>query len=306
MGIAAEVTFGGSDLDRAAELRRDPAALERAQAQVLLFWRGQLLVQEGGALALLGTDHPALAEAPGGERLFLGRQGGTHYFARDISDWEPDDAELPQHPAFPAGSRLSDLRQVMHGLSPLEAELAATAKGLFAWHETHPFCARCGHASDMIEEGWQRRCPSCGGRHFPRTDPVVIMLITRGDEVLLGRSPGWPEGMFSMPAGFVEPGETIEAAVRREVLEETAVEVGQVDYLMCQPWPFPNSLMFACRGTALSHKITLDPLELEAALWLPRAGLARVMAGEHATIRAPRPGSVAEFVLRNWLADRLG
>jgi len=150
-----------------------------------------------------------------------------------------------------------------------------------------------------------RACPDCGARHFPRTDPVVIMLITHGNSVLLGRSPHWPEGMFSLLAGFVEPGETIEAAVRREVWEEAGVRVGAVDYLASQPWPFPASLMFGCRGAALSTEIVLDPVELEAAHWVSRERLMDVFAGRDEAITPARPGAIAHFLLRRWLADRL-
>lgn len=140
---------------------------------------------------------------------------------------------------------------------------------------------------------------------FPRTDPVVIMLVTRGNSVLLGRSPAWPEGMYSLLAGFVESGETIEAAVRREVLEETGVRCGAVGYLASQPWPFPASLMIGARTEALDDVLTLDPEELEAARWVTREELVSAFAGRHAEIRPPRPGAIAGFILRNWLADRL-
>jgi NAD+ diphosphatase len=131
------------------------------------------------------------------------------------------------------------------------------------------------------------------------------MLITAGNSVLLGRSPGWPQGMFSLLAGFVEPGETIEAAVRREVLEETAVRVGAVSYLASQPWPFPASLMIGCRGEALSTEISIDPAEIEHALWLTREEMVLVMAGEHPVVKPSRRGAIAHFLLGNWLADTL-
>jgi NAD+ diphosphatase len=157
----------------------------------------------------------------------------------------------------------------------------------------------------MAQGGWQRSCPTCGAQHFPRTDPVVIMLVTRGNSVLLGRSPGWPEGMFSLLAGFVEPGETIEAAVRREVLEETGVTCGAVNYLASQPWPFPASLMIGARTEATSSEIRIDPEELETALWVSREELVQAFAGQHPVIRPSRKGAIANFILRNWLADRL-
>lgn len=325
-----EVTFGGTGLDRLAQQRGDATALGALMtepgARTLLYWRGNVLIEggeiEGGeadrALARLPLDHPVLAEALGAAPILLGRSAdGAVIFAQDMSAWQPPELEhrdaplgwtvggLPQHPALAEGQGFSDLRAIMADLTPEEAELAATARGLFSWHQSHRFCARCGQPSKIVEAGWQRRCPTCQAQHFPRTDPVVIMLIARGENVLLGRSHGWPEGMWSVPAGFVEPGETIEAAVRREVLEETAVEVGEVRYVCCQPWPFPNSLMFGCRGTALSEAITVDPVELEDAMWLSREELATVFAGDHPMIRRPRRGAIAEFLLRNWLADRL-
>lgn len=153
--------------------------------------------------------------------------------------------------------------------------------------------------------GWQRNCPACRTSHFPRTDPVVIMLVTRGNSALIGRSPGWPEGMYSCLAGFVEPGETIEAAVRREVWEEAGIRVGEVRYLASQPWPFPTSLMFGCHGAALDDRITVDPTELEEALWITREELAAAFRGEHPKVKPARKGAIARYLLENWLADRL-
>ncbi|MBR9764507.1 MAG: NAD(+) diphosphatase [Rhodobacteraceae bacterium] len=300
------MTFGDSGLDRLAEARGDTTALQAdPTARCLLFWRGLVLV-EGARLARLPLDHPVLAAAEE-PPVLLGRAATGPVFARDISAWVPPegDEQPPRHPAVSDDQALSDLRAVMYGLSPEEGELSAMARALFSWHQTHRFCACCGGASVPEQAGWQRMCPTCGARHFPRTDPVVIMLITSGDRVLLGRSHGWPEAMYSLPAGFVEPGETIEAAVRREIREETGVAVGAVDYLSCQPWPFPNSLMFGCRGTALSERITVDPVELEDALWLSREDLVKVFAGDHPVIRRPRRGAIAEHLLRNWLADTL-
>lgn len=157
----------------------------------------------------------------------------------------------------------------------------------------------------MTMAGWQRDCPSCDRKHFPRTDPVVIMLITHGNSVLMGRSPQWPEGMYSLLAGFVEPGETIEAAVRREVFEEAGVRVGDVEYLASQPWPYPSSLMFGCRGEALTRDITIDPIEIEDALWITREEMLDVFAGTHPVIKPARIGAIAHFIMQHWLADKL-
>ncbi|MBY6067693.1 NAD(+) diphosphatase [Leisingera aquaemixtae] len=326
MKRAEQVTFGSGGLERAAHLRSDAAALDAAWAsadtRVLLLWRGKPLTRRETeaelpcGLAWTDPTHP-LAAARRDEALFLGLgSGGAPCFACDISSWQPDsldqdalnsfaDASEQQHPDLPQGRVFAELRRVMTRLTPLEAELAATAKAMLAWHRSHRFCACCGAPSDMAQAGWQRVCPSCKAPHFPRTDPVVIMLITHGDAVLMGRSPGWPEGMYSLLAGFVEPGETLEAAVRREVLEETGVQVGAVSYLSSQPWAFPMSLMFGCAGEALSREITIDPAEIEDALWVSRQEMMTVFAGEHPVLKPARKGAIAQFLLKNWLADTL-
>ena len=315
MRIAETVTFGGSGLDRAAHLRGDPEALAAAlaQGQVLPVWRGKPLIMKDCA-GWLAPDHAVLAQA--GPMLFLGLDDGIARFATDISDWEPAagdeavaaeffDPSVQRHPALPDSWGFEELRGVMTRLTPRDAELVATAKALLHWHRSHGFCASCGAASQVAKGGWQRNCPACGTAHFPRTDPVVIMLVTRGNSVLLGRSPGWPDGMYSLLAGFVEPGETLEAAVRREVLEEAGIVCGAVGYLASQPWPFPASLMIGARTEALGDTITLDPEELDDALWVSREELVTVMAGLHPRIKAARNGAIAHFILANWLADRL-
>ncbi len=321
MKNAELVTFGGSALDRAAELRGDAGALDDAitggTATAILLWRGKPLVQAPALdrLIRLRMDHPVLQSATG--PILLGREEqGNLVFAHDISDWSPGDvdkAALGQfsdeteqsHPDLPRDAVFSELRRIMARLSARDAELTATAKALFGWHDSHKFCARCGAASTMILAGWQRSCGTCGGQHFPRTDPVVIMLITYGNSVLMGRSPGWPEGMYSALAGYIEPGETIEAAVRREVLEEAGVQVGKVAYLASQPWAFPSSLMIGCHGEAISHEITIDPVEIDDALWVSREDMLMVYAGQHPELAPARYGSIAHFLIGNWLADRL-
>ncbi len=332
-----EMTFGGSGLDRAAELRGDAAALaalaNRPGARWVVMWRGKPLVVPGagagdasaGAMTLvaLGRDHPLLAACTR-PAMFLGRADpadggpGEGIWVADLTGWEPEgvdeaamggflDPSEQTHPDAPQGARFAELRAIMTRLTPRDAELAVTAKAVFGWHETHGFCARCGAASEMTMAGWQRDCPVCKAHHFPRTDPVVIMLILDGDDVLLGRSPGWPEGMYSLLAGFVEPGETLEAAVRREVFEEAGVRVGDVDFIASQPWPFPASLMFGCSGVALGRDITLDPVEIEDALWVSKDRMTRIFAGEEeggdGGIRAPRAGAIAHYILANWVAD---
>ncbi len=319
MRTAESVTFGTPLGDRAARLRRDRPALDRAyeSGRVLPLWRGKPLIDAAtrDRLVWVGARDP-LAELDR-TPVFLGLDGdGSGLFAVDASPWEPPESQAgdaaaffdsseQHHPTRPETHRFSELRGVMARLSPEEAAAAATARAVLNWHLTHRFCARCGAASEMAEAGWQRVCRGCGSQHFPRTDPVVIMLITRGNRVLVGRSPQWPGKMYSLLAGFVEPGETIEAAVRREVFEETAVEVGAVEYLSSQPWPYPMSMMIGCRGRAVSDGIDIDPEEIEDARWLTRERVLDAFAGIATDISPARKGSIARFLLWNWLADGL-
>ena len=315
MKLAETVTFGGSGLDRAAQLRGNLSEADISKGQSIVIWRGKVLVvnKDNPTLAMLACMHPILADAP---QIFLGRDNETMLFATDISHWEPPSDQEAQslgffdpteqrHPDLPASYVFLELRGCMNALSARDCELAATARALFQWHQSHKFCSRCGGRSAMTQSGWQRNCNNCNASHFPRTDPVVIMLITHGDDMLLGRSPNFPEKMYSLLAGFLEPGETIEAAVRREVLEETNVEVGPVTYLASQPWAFPNSLMIGCHGHATSKQITIDPHEIEDALWISKSEMMDVFAGTNDTLFPARPGSIAHFLIKNWLADRL-
>ena len=315
MRAAEEVTFGATPLDRAAHLRGDIAPLKaHDQARTLVLWRGKPLVSEN-RLMLLPLDHPILAEAER-DLLFLGLDGDAPVFAADISPWVPDDldeaamknffdASTNHHPAMGDSEFFAELRGVMADFSPRNANLAATARGVFAWHDTHKHCARCGVVSNITQGGWQRSCPACNDQHFPRTDPVVIVLALSGNRVLLGRSPHWPEGMYSLLAGFMEPGETIEAASRREVFEESGIRLGEVRYLSSQPWPYPSSLMFGTMGFAENEDITLDPVELEDAIWVSREDVHAAMRGENPNLKPARRGSIARFLLDRWLADDL-
>lgn len=314
MKIAETVTFGGSALNRAAELRKDTETLKRqAQACTIVMWRGKPMIC-GDDLVRIPLDHPVLANASA-DMVFLGLEQEAPVFAADLSAWQPPDLDEAQlggfhdlteqsHPAMPDAG-FAELRAIMTRLSRRDAELAATAKAVMGWHLSHRYCARCGAESRFAMGGWQRDCVACGGHHFPRTDPVVIMLITHGNSVLVGRSPGWPEGMYSLLAGFVEPGETIEAAVRREVFEEAGVRVGPVRYLSSQPWPFPASLMLGCAGEALDTALTIDPEEIEDAMWVTREDMALAFAGENPRILPARKGAIAHFLLQAWLADKL-
>lgn len=321
MKRAEKVTFGGSGLDRAVELRGDDRAQARMRAdpaaRALAFWHGKPMIDADtrDRLVWLPLDHPALVQ--GGVPVFLGRGAdAAPCFAVDVSAWQPAEVDMThlgaffdkseqRHPQVRERHCFAEMRGFMTRIPAREAELAAMAKAVIGWHRTHGFCSRCGHPTDITMAGWQTTCPSCKAHHFPRTDPVVIMLITRGNSVLLGRSHNWPTGMYSLLAGFVEPGETIEAAVRREVREETGVKVGEVRYLASQPWPYPMSLMLGCHGQALSGRITIDPEEIDHATWLTREEMLDVFAGCRPDILPARKGAIAHFLLQHWLADRL-
>jgi NAD+ diphosphatase len=319
MRIAETVTFGGSGLDRAAHLRLDPQAVDGMirdpAARMLPIWRGKpLFAGEPRGLGWLEAGHPVLGAADE-TPVFLGLDAATPRFAIDISGWQPEevpdtvgaffDPSEQRHPLLAPDHAFGELRANMTRLDARSAELVATAKAILGWHETHGHCARCGARSRIAEAGWQRLCSDCGARHFPRTDPVVIMLILSGNDALMGRSPGWPAGMYSLLAGFVEPGESLEGAVRREVREEAGVEVGPVSYLASQPWPFPASLMVGCRGEAVSREIVVDPSELEDARWVSREEMLEVIAGRSAAMKPARPGAIARFLIEAWLSDRL-
>ncbi len=318
MRDAESVTFAGGSIDRASQLRSDTEAIAalaaRPEAGVLALSRGRPLLSGAGseaAVAWLPCDHPLFATpAPS---IFLGLEGNAPRFAREIPDWPTVmgedsafvDSGGESHPDLTPDLRFHELRAMMARLSPADSGNAAAAKGILAWHESHGFCARCGQPSQIADAGWKRICPSCGAQHFPRTDPVVIMLIIHENSVLLGRSAAWPPAMYSLLAGFMEPGESIEAAVRREVWEEAGIHVGQVDYLASQPWPFPSNLMLGCRGVALDREIHRDPNELEDARWVSREEVMAAAAGLNPDIRPARRGSIARFLLDRWLADTL-
>ncbi len=194
-----------------------------------------------------------------------------------------------------------DLRAlaIQSDISPEELTLAAQARSIGAWHATNSFCGRCGARTRPRDGGWRRHCWACGYNHFPRFDPAVIMLIQNGDRCLLAHEPRFKDGMYSVLAGFVEPGDDIENAVRREIMEEVAIRVGRVRYVASQPWPFPHSLMIGCWGEALNDEIVPDPAEIADARWFGREEVLRMMAGEHEEeLTVPPPLSISHTLIR--------
>jgi len=305
MSLTDPLTFaaGGGGFDRAAHLRPESTALlARRDARLLPQSQDRALIDLGGERPALGWRPPAadLLAAAAEPPLYLGLYRDTPCFTADFPGL--DDAAA--HSRFGDGAKFIDLRSIAGQLSHAEASLVATAKALLAWHRTHPHCARCGGASEPEDGGWRRRCPSCGALHFPRTDPVVIMLVTRGERALLGRQRVWPPGLYSLLAGFMEPGETIADAVRRETLEEASVRVGRVRFLASQPWPFPASLMLGCWAEGLSEAIVIDD-EIEDARWVTRAEMALALRGEHPHFAPPRADAIARWILAAWVAGEI-
>jgi NAD+ diphosphatase len=221
------------------------------------------------------------------ELIFLGLDGEAPMFAPLVR------AEL--------GQRAWSVFRILGMMAPEDAAIWGAARSLIEWHNRHLFCGRCGGATVAFRGGWGRRCSACGLEHFPRIDPVVIMLAEHRGKVLLGRQPQYPAGRYSALAGFVEPGESIEEAVARELREEAGIEAADVRYVASQPWPFPGQLMIACVATAASDALTLDRNELEDAMWADRAEVAAALAGDPgAPFLAPPPFAIAHTLLRHW------
>lgn len=301
-------------LDRDEPLRSDAQRLAtlraRSDAQLVVFWRLKPLIRVSADRASVAFDDaadllrlqppPAGAEKPPGglPEVFLGLDDrGRGVFAIAI-----DPAVEPALAAELEGPlRFLELREAAATLSAGEASILGAARSLLAWHEANGFCSRCGARSISIHAGWRRNCPSCGAEHYPRVDPVVIMLIERGDRILLGRGLPWPPNAYSCIAGYVEPGETPEEAARREAKEETGILLGDVSFLMTQPWPFPSSLMLGVRAEALTEDIRIDPAELADARWFSRAEVAEMMAGRSTVARTPFPAAVAHHLIKWWL-----
>ena len=281
--------FTGGTIDRADRVRHEPELLRAAEADP----RARLLVLHGLDPELDDQDRLVWTtlDAAQGERLFLG-------FDQDVPLFAAAPAPGQRFPATRSPALFAMLDRFRAG----DAALYAAARSLVDWHSRHGFCAVCGTATAIFRAGWARSCPNCHAEHFPRVDPVVIMLAELGDKVLLGRQPPWPAGRYSALAGFLEVGESIEEAVRREIFEEAGVRVGAVRYVASQPWPFPSSLMIACIGEAEDEAITIDTHELEDARWFTRDDVRRALARDpEAGFGAPPPYASAHTLLAAWV-----
>jgi NAD+ diphosphatase len=290
----ASLALSRSVLDRAADRRRDDEWLEKAWAAP----DTQVAVVAGDRLAVT-ADRKALAfvpsaDAPPGERIFLGvdRVAGAGQTAEGRAVF----AVM----ASVDGDGFASLREIGAVVDDRDAGIAVNSIGLANWHAVHQYCARCGAPTDIVDAGHVRRCPECGATHFPRSDPAIIVLVTdEEDRALLGRGEGWPPGRYSTLAGFVEPGESLEAAVRREVLEESGVIVGpDVRYAGSQPWPMPSSLMLGFYARAISTQIEVDADEIVDARWFGRSDLlAAIEAGD---VAIPGSISISRRLIEGW------
>ena len=291
--MSKPIAFSGQPLERADYVRTDPATLSR-----LLDGDALLLSLDGLVPQLDGEDRlrwQSISAAPAdAELVFLGLKDGRGTFAAVPQKGDPD-------PAFTRRETWSAIARLQAG----DLALYGGARSLVDWHARHRFCAQCGQQTVIAKGGWQRDCPACGASHFPRVDPVSIMLVEHGEggdrRLLLGRQARFPARSYSALAGFVEPGETLEEAVAREVFEEAGVRVERVRYLASQPWPFPSQLMLGCIGYAADDRLTIDTTELEDARWFTRAEVAEaVKRGAESTSFVPPPRQAIAYEMLLW------
>lgn len=292
-----DLGYASNAIDRLSAMREDEAAVEALRAETDT--RTAVFLGEQVVFAADRTpwfELPAAAAfASAHHTALLGRRNGRGLFAVAI------DPDLP--PALTDSLDLHDLRGLATEgtLPPEDLGALAQAKALFHWHRHHRFCANCGAPTQSDSAGWRRSCPICANQHFPRTDPVVIMMAVDGERCLLGRQSRFPPGMYSCLAGFMEPGETIETAVRRELGEEAGIAVGEVRYLGSQPWPFPASIMIGCLAEAATTAITLDDAELEDARWFSREETRAMLEGRHGEgLRCPPSMAIAHHLMLAW------
>ena len=307
LGPKPRLGYTESPLDRAAELRLDAARVSAlaadARAGFYAIGGEMILAKQGGDIGnpmFSRTEAQALGTPT--ETVFLGLADGAGRFGIGIA---PAAAEALKS----RGDLLvTDLRSIaVRGLVAQDhLPPIAQAKALLHWHARHRFCSHCGSPSALSQSGWRRDCPACKTEHFPRTDPVVIMLAIAGERCVLGRSARFPPGMYSCLAGFVEPGESIADATRRETLEEAGIACGRVGFFDSQPWPFPSSLMIGCHAEALSETITVDREELEDARWFTKDEVVAMLMRRHPDGLTSPPGvAIAHHIMRAWVEDEI-
>jgi NAD+ diphosphatase len=307
LGPKPRLGYSGSRIERAAERRADAAATAEMARDPAA---GTFVI--GGDWIVMKKDSPlneplfTLSEAqalnPATETIFLGLLDGAPRFGHGIT---PQAAEALK---ARKGLHVTDLRSVaVQGLVAADhLPPIAEAKAVLHWHVRHRFCSNCGAGTHLVCGGWRRDCPQCKAEHFPRTDPVVIMLAGDRDRCLLGRSPRFLPTMWSCLAGYVEPGESIEDAVHRETLEEAGITCGRVVYFASQPWPFPASLMIGCHAEALTHDIVVDREELEDARWFTKDEIVAMLMRKHPQgLTTPPPVAIAHHIIRAWVEDEV-
>jgi NAD+ diphosphatase len=299
-------TFAGNPLDRASERRGDAGwladQLGSADSLGMALWNGRPLVEkaQGGDLQIAYLPARLAGELAGGLKklLFMGLWKETAIFAVDLSG-----ATDPAEGALQGLGTFEDLRAVALRVPPPEAAILATAKAMFEWRRRHDHCAACGEPTLIVDGGWKRKCEACKSEHFPRTDPVVIMLPYVGDRCMLGRQEAWPKGMFSALAGFLEPGESIEEACARELNEEAGLLATKVRYHSSQPWPYPSSLMIGLIAEVENDEAAPDQTELSEVRWFTRDEARDLLAGKIEGLGAPGKMAIAHQLIRAWVDE---
>ncbi|PCI60154.1 MAG: NAD(+) diphosphatase [Kordiimonadales bacterium] len=316
---AIQTCFSGNPLDRADYLRTDPEIfgdwMKRDDARVVLL-AGESLQPDGQIRVGLSTESRILTDAVGdiawqrpsktrflpvSTTIFLGLDDGAPRYAAMLDGSADDFSDM-----FEAdGCKFRDGRGMAFKLGGPHPSLGiiAQAKSMLLWHESHRFCAKCGSESKLAKAGYERKCEACDTHHFPRTDPVVIMLVRRGDKALVGRGNGWPEGHYSALAGFLEPGESMEEAVAREVFEEVGLKVSNVVYKATQPWPWPSTLMIGVEAWVDEGDLTIDPKEIEDAIWINKDDVRASMREEHQYRLVPPPFAIANNLIMGWVEE---
>jgi NAD+ diphosphatase len=301
------IPFSGSPLNRASEKRtdtnwlevrrRDPSSLILPLRRLEPFLFGPEHREPPVELGLLRPEVANNLAKDDAICIFLGLDGDRAVFALDIGK----DGVAPSVGVLAGLGHFRDARTAAQMVPIKDAAIIAQAKAMIDWHQRHGFCPRCGAPTDMVDAGYRRLCSNCNAEHFPRVDPVVIMLATEGEACLVGRGKQFPRGMFSALAGFIEPGETIEEAVQRELMEEASVKVHDVTYYATQPWPFPSSLMIGCFAKADSRDVRADENELAEVRWLERDLAHELITGKQVEgIRVPAPIAIAHHLIRAW------
>lgn len=315
--------FFETNFDRSTKIRSNASELGRLindpKTKHILLWKGKVLFN-------LSSDIPQLAPVNCNNKIwnnvntldiehgsFIGFQDKQAIFYHIIPDWNDKESDKIKvasfsdesrhyHPELPDYLAFCEVRSLMASITETDAKIIASVKGIYEWNKAQQYCNNCGAKTIQILSGWEKKCSSCNTKHFPRTDPAVIMMIHHNNKALLGRSPIWPKGMFSCLAGFMEPGESIEAAVARETYEEAGVLVTNIKYVTSQPWPFPSSLMIGCMAEAKSLNISIDTDELEDARWFSKEEIRQAISTRGQWWPA-REGSIARFLINQWINE---